>query len=70
VVQAQDPDPSSFECLPHVPAVERWKHPGEACSVGDEVPADDDPAKYRLQYPVVSDSDEDTAIFMPSIDNI
>ena len=27
--------------------------PGEACSVGDEDPADDDPAKYRLQYPAV-----------------
>ena len=39
VVQAQDPDPSSSECLPHVPAVEGWK-PGETYSVGDEVPAD------------------------------
>ena len=48
VVQAQDPDPSSSECLPHVPAVERWKHPGEACFVGDEVPADDD--RYREWY--------------------
>ena len=44
VVQAQDPDPSSSECLPHVPAVERWKHPGETYFVGDEVPADDDRA--------------------------
>ena len=44
VVQAQDPDPSSSECLPHVPAVERWKRPGEAYFVGDEVPADDDRA--------------------------
>ena len=39
VVQAQDPDPSSSECLPHVPAVEGWK-PGETYPVGDEVPAD------------------------------
>ena len=53
VVQAQDPDPNSSECLPHVPVVERWKHPGEACSVGDEVPADDDLAKWTLQYPPV-----------------
>ena len=45
-------DPNSSECLPHVPAVEGWK-PGETYSVGDEDPADDDPAKYRLQYPVV-----------------
>ena len=52
VVQAQDPDPSSSECLPHVPAVERWKHPGEACSVGDEVPADDDLAKWVRQHAV------------------
>ena len=43
VVQAQDPDPSSSECLPHVPAVERWK-PGETYFVGDEAPADDDRA--------------------------
>ena len=53
VVQAQDPDPNSSDCPPHVPEVERWNHPGEACSVGDEDPADDDPAKYRLQYPAV-----------------
>ena len=52
VVQAQDPDPNSSECLPHVPVVERWKHPGEACSVGDEVPADDDLAKWVRQHAV------------------
>ena len=52
VVQAQDPDPNSSECLPHVPVVERWKHPGEACFVGDEVPADDDLAKWVRQHAV------------------
>ena len=57
VVNSHDPDPNSSDCPPHVPEVERWNHPGEACSVGDEDPADDDPAKYRLQYPVVGDED-------------
>ena len=32
VVQAQDPDPSSSECLPHVPAVERWEHRCDRCN--------------------------------------
>ena len=54
-----DPDPRSFECLPHVPAVERWKHPGEACFVCDEVPADDD--WYQHDW-------EDIAICKPCID--
>ena len=52
VVQAQDPDPNSSDCPPHVPAVERWKHPGEACFVGDEVPADDDLAEWVRQHAV------------------
>merc|ERR1712240_768398 len=32
VVQAQDPDPSSSECLPHVPAVEQWEHRCDRCN--------------------------------------
>ena len=32
VVQAQDPDPSSSECLPHVPVVERWEHRCDRCN--------------------------------------
>ena len=31
-VQAQDPDPSSSECLPHVPVVERWEHRCDRCN--------------------------------------
>ena len=36
----------SSDCPPHVPAVESGKHPGEACLESDEVPADDDLAKF------------------------
>ena len=75
VVQAQDPDPSSSECLPHVPAVERWKHPGEAYFDGDEVPADDNLACWACNV-VGADVDwyqhdwhEGIAICMPCIDN-
>jgi len=54
VVNSHDPDPNSSDCPPHVPGVERWNHPGEACSVGDEDPADDDPATWSpLRYPTV-----------------
>ena len=54
VVNSHDPDPNSSDCPPHVPGVERWNHPGEACSVGDEDPADDDPAPWSpLRYPTV-----------------
>ena len=51
VVNSEDPDPISSDCPPHVPGVERWNHPGEACSVGDEDPADDD--DDVLRYPTV-----------------
>ena len=45
------PTPKS-DCPPHVPAVERWEHPGEARFVGDEVPADDDLAEWVRHHAV------------------
>ena len=54
VVNSEDPDPISSDCPPHVPGVERWNHPDEACSVGEEDPADDDEAPWSpLRYPSV-----------------
>ena len=54
VVNSHDPDPNSSDCPPHVPGVERWNHPGEACSVGNEDPADGDQAPWSpLRYPSV-----------------
>ena len=54
VVNSEDPDPISSACPPHVPGVERWNHPDEACSVGEENPADDDEAPWSpLRYPTV-----------------
>ena len=54
VVNSEDPDPNSSDCPPHVPGVERWNHPDEACSVGEEDPADDDEAPWSpLRYPSV-----------------
>jgi len=53
-VNSEDPDPISSDCPPHVPGVERWNHPDEACSVGEEDPADDDEAPWSpLRYPTV-----------------
>ena len=54
VVNSEDPDPNSSDCPPHVPGVERWNHPDEACSVGEEHPAVDDEEPWSpLRYPSV-----------------
>ena len=53
-------DPRSFECLPTVPRVKRWKYPCELCFACDEVPADDD--WYQHDW-------EDIAICKPCKDN-
>ena len=54
VVNSEDPDPISSACPPHVPGVERWNHPDEACSVDEEHPAVDDEEPWSpLRYPTV-----------------